>query len=83
MTKLSETIAAYDVVKKERLPADILTTLNAAIDDLKATGIEKRAVKIGDTAPSFTLKNHLGKERSLSGMLKDSALVVSFYRGGW
>jgi peroxiredoxin len=57
--------------------------MNKAIQNLKATGIEGRVIQIGEKAPSFTLKNHLNKDRNLETMLADEPLVVSFYRGGW
>ena len=83
MTSLKEQIAAYEVEKKKRVPADVLATMDKTTADLKGTGIEGNAVTAGDTAPAFTLPNHLGEERSLADYLKESVLVLSFYRGGW
>ena len=57
--------------------------MNMATQDLKATGIEERVIQSGEKAPSFTLKNHLNKDRSLKVMVADGPLVLSFYRGGW
>lgn len=83
MSNLSEQIAAYEVEKAKRVPKDILGIMDETTAELKSTGIEGDAVKSGDIAPDFTLPNHNGEERSLATMLKESALVVSFYRGGW
>lgn len=83
MSNLTEQIAAYEKEKKERVPADILQVMDNATNELKEIGIEKIAIKVGDTAPDFSLANHNGEDRTLSGLLADSPLVLSFYRGGW
>ncbi|CCO23415.1 alkyl hydroperoxide reductase [Maridesulfovibrio hydrothermalis] len=68
---------------RAEIPATILDTMSRATADLKATGIENKALQNGKKAPSFTLKNHLGEDRTLEAMLEKGPLVVSFYRGGW
>ncbi len=83
MPNLKDQIDAFEVEKKKKVPGEVLEILGNATIDLKATGIEGIAIKVGDTAPDFTLQNHVGETRSLAGMLKESAVVVSFYRGGW
>lgn len=40
-------------------------------------------LRIGDTAPDFTLKTPDGREVSLGALLKEGPVVVTFYRGGW
>jgi serine/threonine protein kinase len=42
-----------------------------------------RALQVGDTAPSFTLTNALGKSVSSDALLEDGPIVVCFYRGVW
>lgn len=83
MTNLAEHIAEYEEQKKQRVPADILEVMDETTDELKQTGIENSAIKTGDTAPSFSLLNHLEEERSLDALLKGGPIVLSFYRGGW
>lgn len=83
MKNLSEQLAETAAQSREKIPADTRAIMNKATQDLKATGIEGRAIQTGETAPSFMLKNHLNKERNLEAMLADGPLVVSFYRGGW
>lgn len=38
-------------------PHEAIETMHHATAELKATGIEKRALKVGDRAPSFILFN--------------------------
>lgn len=83
MSKLNDEIAAFDAQKAEAVPGDILAILNKGTEDLKATGIDDRAVKDGAKAPSFTLNNHLGEPRSLDSLLAKGPVVLNFYRGGW
>jgi len=42
-----------------------------------------KALKVGDKAPNFTLKNALGKKVKLSALLKKGNVVLTWYRGGW
>ena len=83
MIQLREEIAKYDRNKAEQVPADILTVMDQATLDLRATGIENNTVKTNDIAPEFSLKNHNDVAISLNKSLKDSLLILSFYRGGW
>ncbi len=53
------------------------------IEAVAKSGILDRAKKVGDQAPDFTLKNAAGKEISLSSLLKDGPVVLTWYRGGW
>ena len=83
MTLLKDDIAAYEVVKAEKVPAPILSTMNTATTDLIASGIANTALKTGDKAPSFSLPNQNNEVTSLAERLDHSMLVLTFYRGGW
>ena len=50
---------------------------------LKKSGVENSALKVGDTAPGFELKNALGRRVSLSDALKNGPVILTWYRGGW
>jgi cytochrome oxidase Cu insertion factor (SCO1/SenC/PrrC family) len=41
----------------------------------------KEAIKVGDTAPDFTLSDNFGKKITLSEAVKDAPVVLVFYRG--
>jgi hypothetical protein len=83
MKTLSEQLAETAAQSTEKVPADARAIMNKATQDLQATGIEGRVLQTGEKALSFTLKNHLNKDRNLEAMLANGPLVVSFYRGGW
>lgn len=79
MSTLKDAIAAYEVVKAEKVPADKLAIMKQATLDLIATEIDKQALKTGDKVPAFTLPN----QNNENTQLPNSLAVVSFYRGGW
>ena len=64
-------------------PHEAIETMHRATAELKASGIEERALKEGDRAPSFTLFNQDHVEVSSAELLRRGPLVVSFFRGHW
>ncbi|MBV8457410.1 MAG: AhpC/TSA family protein, partial [Acetobacteraceae bacterium] len=61
----------------------VIDTMHRATAELIASGAATRALKAGDTAPLFTLKDPDGKQVSAAELLARGPLVVSFYRGVW
>jgi hypothetical protein len=64
-------------------PRQAIETMHRATAELKATGIEARALKVGDPAPSFTLFNQDHVEMASANLLREGPLVLSFFRGHW
>jgi hypothetical protein len=64
-------------------PPEAIEKMHRATEELKASGIEGRALKVGDRAPSFTLFNQDHVEVSSTDLLRQGPLVVSFFRGHW
>lgn len=60
-----------------------VATMHRATAELKASGIEGRALKIGDRAPDFVLFNQVHIEVSSKDLLRKGPMVVSFFRGHW
>lgn len=79
MSTLKDAIAAYEVIKAEKVPADILATMNAATMELVAAEIDRQALKTGDKAPAINLPN----QKNVTTSLPESLTILSFYRGGW
>ncbi|OIO67769.1 MAG: alkyl hydroperoxide reductase [Zetaproteobacteria bacterium CG12_big_fil_rev_8_21_14_0_65_55_1124] len=63
--------------------AEVAETMGAAAAELKQSGIDQRALKVGDRAPDFNLPELAGGKLSLTGLLADGSVVISFYRGAW
>ncbi len=51
------------------------------VADLPPTDLER--VKVGDTAPDFTLENLDGRRITLSEVYRKMNVVLVFYRGQW
>ncbi len=83
MGALSDMIDAYNAAKQEKVAAEILETMAQATEDLRRSGIERRALKTGDTMPDFELPNQHGERKRLSDYLAKSPVVLNVYRGGW
>ena len=68
---------------KTKAPPDAQEILHRATNDLKNSGIRDHVIKVGAKAPDFTLKNTEGQDASLSSLLGDGSVVLTFYRGKW
>ena len=66
-----------------QLPADLLKDLLSPIDQLIMSDAAKKALKEGAQAPDFTLPDALGNAVTLSHLLAQGPVVITFYRGEW
>ena len=64
-------------------PHEVIETMHRATAELKASGIEAQALKVGDHAPIFTLFNQDHVQVDSADLLRQGPLVVSFFRGHW
>lgn len=64
-------------------PPEIHPIMERATAELIASGQASRAVKAGDLAPTFRLKDQDGQEVTSADLLNQGPLVVTFYRGVW
>lgn len=81
--ELKQAIEAFQKEMLPKIPPEILNTLQRTTEDLVKTGIADRSVKVGDTAPDFTLPNVRGEDVTLSNLLSKGPVVLTFYRGTW
>lgn len=68
---------------ESKAPPEALAIMHRANDDLRASGIQSRMVKVGDRAPDFSLSGTGPSTVSLAGLLAKGPVVLSFYRGVW
>lgn len=64
-------------------PAEIHPIMERATAELIASGAADKALKVGDKAPLFTLKDPDGNPVSSADLLAEGPLVLTFYRGVW
>ena len=62
---------------------EVIEKMHRATAELKASGIEARALKVRDRAPSFTLFNQDHVQVASADLLRQGPLVVGFFRGHW
>jgi len=65
------------------VPAERLTIVDRAAEELKKSGIAERAVKAGDRVPAFDLPDGDGMTWRSEELLRSGPLVIVFYRGRW
>jgi peroxiredoxin len=80
---LKQDIEAFTAETAGRLPPELLADLRKSIDEVRRSGIAKRALAAGDTAPEFILPNAHGRPVALADLLRRGPLIISFYRGVW
>ena len=64
-------------------PREAVEMMHSATAEIKASGAEGRALKMGDPAPSFTLFNQEHGQVASDDLVREGPLVVSFFRGHW
>jgi peroxiredoxin len=80
---LQQQTDAFFALAKSQIPADLLQDLLSPVEQLIAAGAVERALKEGAQAPDFTLPDTLGNAVTLSHLLRQGPVVISFYRGAW
>ncbi|MDX8407505.1 MAG: peroxiredoxin-like family protein [Mariprofundaceae bacterium] len=80
---LAEAITAFRAEMLPQIPEDALAVMGDATELLRRVGLADGTVKVGDVAPDFDLPELSGNRLSLSALLKDGPVVISFYRGAW
>jgi hypothetical protein len=64
-------------------PHEAIEMMHRATAELKASGRENIALKVGDRAPEFTLFNQDHVKVNSADLLRHGPMVVSFFRGHW
>jgi peroxiredoxin len=67
----------------ENTPGHISRVRQEAIGDLVSSGIAERAIRAGDHAPGFRLRDPDGKWISSYDLLNSGPVLIFFYRGRW
>jgi hypothetical protein len=64
-------------------PRVAIETMHRATAELKTSGLATKALKVGDSAPQFSLFNQDHVQVNSADLLRQGPLVVSFFRGHW
>jgi peroxiredoxin len=80
---LADQIVALNEALAGQAPAEVLATFNREIAALVRSGIGVSGLHEGAPAPDFTLPNVDGRSVTLSALLAQGPVVLTFYRGEW
>ncbi|MEA2866580.1 MAG: hypothetical protein QOE39_1295, partial [Bradyrhizobium sp.] len=82
---LQEKLDAFtaELLKSGAIPLDVVETLFKATTDIVASKEAEQALKAGQPAPAFNLKDADGNVVDSVKLLALGPLVVTFYRGVW
>jgi peroxiredoxin len=83
--KLQEQLNALtvDLIDNRKIPKLVVDALMKGIKAQTLSGIADRALKAGDAAPVFSLKDPAAGTVNSAALLAQGPLGVSFYRGYW
>ena len=82
MQTLKEQTDAKIALGRKKNP-EFMKGVDDIISKAKAFQQGDQAIKIGGKAPNFELPDPLGNTISLSSLLNEGPLVITFYRGSW
>ncbi len=80
---LQERLDTLREASKARMPPETRAVMERSIADLRASGIMDHVVRVGQTAPDFTLPNVADVPVRLADLRAHGPVVLSFYRGRW
>lgn len=76
LEKLSEKFDA-------EFPEEVKVLISRGVAATAESGITEKAIQVGGEAPDLSLSNAVDTEVSLSALLENGPVVLTFYRGGW
>jgi hypothetical protein len=80
---LQDKLDEYKKSFLEKVPPEAVEVIQRATEDLKNSGILEKVLKVGESAPEFSLPDVNGNLVDLKGLLAQGPVVISFYRGQW
>ena len=80
---LQQKLDAFRANFETQLGPEGKTILDNEALRVKTTGVEERALKVGQRAPNFELPDMRGHKVSLAQLHAEGPLALVFYRGLW
>ena len=80
---LAKTLEGMREASAKRIPPERAAVMHHATEELRASGIMDRVIKVGDALPAFALPTAYGKEVRSADLLAKGSLVLTFFRGSW
>lgn len=83
MTLLQDQLDEITANTRHLVQPERLAVSEKAVEELFASGIEEKILRVGEQAPFFALNDSNGKLVRSEDLLALSPLVVKFFRGRW
>ena len=83
MSALQDQLDEITENTRRLVQADRLAVAERAVEELFATGIEERILRVGEKAPEFGLRDANNRMLRSADLLALGPLVVNFFRGRW
>ena len=80
---LQDKLTAMKDKFESKLSLDTLDIMHRATSDLAQSGIMDQILKVGASAPQFSLPDQEDRLVNSAALLAKGPLVISFYRGVW
>lgn len=80
---LKNTLDQIQQQMSSALPPEILTVFGEGLSQLQESGAGKAALQVGDSIPSFSLRDNKGQEVQIDTLLQQGPVIVNFIRGSW
>lgn len=81
-SSLGEALSQRKKTFMEKMPKEVIDLYEKNINDIKASGLTKKALGVGDKVPDVSVSLD-GKQVPLSKIYGVGPVVLKFYRGGW
>ncbi len=82
-TDFASRLATLRANNCDQLPTPELAILTRTIARLRDSGIERKCLQQGETAPDFTFINDHNQRASLYDLVRNGPVVINFFRGFW
>ena len=80
---LQEQLAAIKAKSAAAMTPEVVDAMKQSFNELRESKLLDQVLRVGDTAPAFTLPNGEGRLIHSGDLLHQGPLVVLFYRGKW
>ena len=80
---LRHSLEEYKCKMASTLSKEVLEVLSRNTSLLQERNLAEQAITVGNSFPAFTLPDSQGKPYSLTSLLEQGPVIISFFRGGW
>jgi hypothetical protein len=83
MLTLQEQLNSIKAKGAAMMTTEVSAAIKKGLEELERSKLVEKTLKVGDTAPDFSLPNGEGKMIDSESLRHQGPLVILFYRGKW